>query len=466
MLKITFLTGEYPPMQGGIADHTAYLAKYIAPLGIESAILISRRWQETKQALNDERQPETTATDPLADSPGRPLVYWPIPNWGWRCWPAIVYFLKGRQPDILHIQYQAAAFDLGGWINWLPWYLKKRGLKTRLVTTFHDLRAPYIFPKAGPFRQKSILALARHSHAVICTNRQDLQTLQTHFSTFRPRPEQVNSYQSTKPKTQSPKPVLSCILSLTKGVVEGSKTQDSQSKIQNPKSKIQNPLLVPLGSNVEPQPPPDFDRAAWRKKYRATTDTLLLAYFGFLNESKGGEELIEALALLRQHGLEAHLLLIGGDVGHADPTNIAYAQRVQDLIDRHALADFVHRTGYTDLAQVSANLLAADVVVMPYRDGVSFRRTTLIAALRHSCPVVSTMPPNPTLIPEIRPGENMLLAPPGDAPALAQAIAPLARDSALRQKLAVGARQLGDLFDWEKIAAETVELYRVVTGNS
>jgi len=184
-----------------------------------------------------------------------------------------------------------------------------------------------------------------------------------------------------------------------------------------------------------------------------------------MNQSKGGEELIEALALLRQQGIDAHLLLIGGDVGHADPTNVAYAQKVQALIDRHHLTKVVHRTGYVELPEVSAGLLAADVVVMPYRDGVSFRRTTLIAALRHGCPVVSTTPTDMSLVPEIKTGDNMLLASPNDASALAQTIAPLAEDAALRQKLSNGARQLGGLFEWDKIAQQTADCYQVLNKN-
>jgi glycosyltransferase involved in cell wall biosynthesis len=404
-------------MQGGIADHIAYLANHMAPLDVDSSILISRRWQEANQIEADK------FVSPSPDDPTflPPHIYPIAPNWGWRCWPAITKFLTTHQPDVLHIQYQAAAFDLGGWVNWLPWYLKKRGCKTRLVTTFHDLRIPYIFPKAGPFRRKSILALAHHSDAVICTNREDL----------------IQLTMSNEQLATSKSP---------------------------PSAKLQSPILtlIPLGSNVEPQPPANFERAIWRAKYQTQADTLLLAYFGFLNDSKGGEELIETLALLRQQGINAHLLLIGGDVGHADPTNIAYAQRVQALIDRHALANFVHRTGYVELPEVSANLLAADAVVMPYRDGVSFRRTTLIAALRHGCPVISTTPADPNLIPEIHPGENMLLAPPHNAAGLAQTIAPLAGNTALREKLSQGAKQLGNLFEWDKIARETVELYRLV----
>lgn len=407
-MKVVFLTGEYPPMQGGIADHTAYLSQHLAALGLESSILISQRWQDVQT------------------SEVSPHVFASLPNWGWRCWPGVASFLKTYQPAILHIQYQAAAFGLGGWVNWLPWFLKRRSTATRIVTTFHDLRIPYIFPKAGAFRWKSMLALARYSDAVICTNREDLKQL-----------SMINNQLSMVNDQISP---------------------------SLPRSSAPLLTLIPLGSNVEPQPPANFERAAWRKKYHADEKTLLLAYFGFLNESKGGEELIETLALLRQQGLDARLLLIGGEVGHADPTNVAYAQKVQAVIDRHHLADFVYRTGYTGLPEVSANLLAVDAIVMPYRDGVSFRRTTLIAALRHGCPVVSTLPADPRLIPEIRSGENMLLVPPGNAPALAQAVAQLANDPALRQKLALGSKQLGDLFEWSKIAQDTAALYRRLSG--
>jgi glycosyltransferase involved in cell wall biosynthesis len=395
-MDITFLTGEYPPMQGGIADHTYYLAQHLASLGVNSAILISRRWEHLEDTSN------------RSDTP----VYPVIQKWNWRCWPAVDDHLTRHHPDVLHIQYQAAAFDLGGWVNWLPWYLRRKKSNTKIVTTFHDLRVPYVFPKAGRLRWQSVLALARHSHAVICTNQEDMHRLSQISRAWFPGPHLTH---------------------------------------------------IPLGSNVEPRPPADFDRTAWRAAYGVNHETLLLAYFGFLNESKGAEELIEAIARLKQQGIDTHLLLIGGDIGHADPSNVAYAQKVERLIRELGLSEVIHRTGYVLGAEVSANLLAADAVVMPYRDGLSFRRTTLISAFRHGCPVVSTYPTTPSFYPEIQPGENILLSEPHNAVSLTTTIAQLHKTPGLKQTLSAGAQQLGNMFEWNEIAGQTAALYQTLS---
>ena len=123
----------------------------------------------------------------------------------------------------------------------------------------------------------------------------------------------------------------------------------------------------------------------------------------------------------------------------------------------------MHRTGYVTEVEVSANLMAADAVVMPYRDGVSFRRTTLIAALRHGCPVISTLPHDFSYFPEIQPGENMLLGPPHDSKALAQTIAQIHYDPDLYKKLSAGAKSLGSLFEWSEIAGQTAALYQTLS---
>jgi glycosyltransferase involved in cell wall biosynthesis len=386
-MKLCFLTGEYPPMQGGVADHTQHLAHHLSDMGVQVSILTSTRAKGPPIQQGD----SSVDVNPM------------ITGWDFGCWRQIIRFLAERRPDVLHIQYQAAAYDLIGWVNWLPWWLRWHIAKPHTVVTFHDLRVPYLFAKAGRLRQWSILALARHADAVITTNEEDEGTLRQH-----PWATHVHR--------------------------------------------------IPLGSNIEPQPPAGYDRQAWRQGMGIANDQLLLAYFGFLNQSKGGEELILVLDRLVQRGYDTHLMMIGGQVGDVDPTNQAYAEQVRTLIRARGLDNRVRWTGHISPSQVSANLLASDAVVMPYRDGVSFRRTTFIAALRHGCPVVTTQPAIP--LPDLRPGENVLLAPVGDVETLADVTAALADDPTLRATLSAGASALGRRFDWSQIAQQTRQVYR------
>lgn len=387
MTRVIFLTGEYPPMQGGIADYTAQLAHHLRSEGVEPAILISQKF------------PAAAETDVP--------VFSALSGWGWRSWGEIRRWLARNSPDVLHIQYQAAAFDLKGWMNWLPWYLRRLSHHPKIVTTFHDLRIPYLFPKAGKLRWQSVLALAKYSDAVICTNAEDAATLRA-----QPWGTHVHT--------------------------------------------------IPLGNNVPVAPPADFDRSAWRATLGVNPESLVMAYFGFLNESKGGEDLIAVLDALVRQNVDARLLMIGGDIGDSDPTNAAYARRVRQKIAAHGLTERIITTGFVPLTEVSAHLLAADVAVMPYRDGVSFRRTTLLAVLAHGLPIVSTVPRFP--LPQIADGENMLLAPAGDVPALTDAVLRLAKSSALRVRLSAGAKALADTFDWAEIARQTAALYRQLEG--
>ncbi len=388
MTTVTFLCGEYPPMQGGIADYTARLAAHLRPLNVAARVLISRKYPVDAPSAPD----------------GTP-VHAALSGWGRRSWGEIRRWLAQNPTDALHIQYQAAAFDLEGWVNWLPWFLRRFPRRPKIITTFHDLRIPYLFPKAGAWRWRAVLALAKFSDAVICTNAGDAATLRR--------------------------------------FPWGARVSE-----------------IPLGNNVPVAPPPDFNRAAWRRKLGLTDESLALAYFGFLNESKGGEDLIAVLEALVRQGQDARLLMIGGDVGDSDPANAAYARRVRETIAARGLAARIIPTGYVPLPEVSAHLLAADVAVLPYRDGVSFRRTTLLAVLAHGLPVVSTVPA--VDLPQIVDGANMLLTAAGDVRGLTAAVGRVAENADLRLRLQSGARELGAAFSWTAIAADTAALYRRV----
>jgi glycosyltransferase involved in cell wall biosynthesis len=121
-------------------------------------------------------------------------------------------------------------------------------------------------------------------------------------------------------------------------------------------------------------------------------------------------------------------------------------------------------TGFLPRAEVSAAFLAADLAVLPYRDGASFRRGSLMAVLAHGLPVVTTHPrrvpaPPGADVPRLEDGVNARLVPPDDPQALADAVAELIADAALRRRLGEGACELARAFTWDRIAAQTRAVY-------
>lgn len=376
--RILLVTGEYPPMEGGVADFTAILARHMAMQGAEVGVLTS---------TNGRPRNHRWAT----------LFPW-IRTWNtWNLWQALRAIERAFGPEIINIQYQTAAFGMHPSINWMP-----RLTRVPCVATFHDLKVPYLFPKAGSLRQWVNRELARTCQAIIVTNMEDWAA-----------------------------------------------TEEWPG--------IRRKAFIPIGSNVSPEYPPGYDRALWRSQYGLSERALVLGYFGFLNASKGGENLIASLAALVRAGYDAYLLMIGGTVGASDATNIAYLARIREAIIGYGLFSRVIWTGYLSNQGVSAAFGIVDICVLPYQDGVSFRRGSLMAALAHGLPIVSTYPRVP--IPELVHGENIYLVPPGEVNPLAEAIIRLADNPALCARLRQGAQALARRFQWEDIAQRTLQLY-------
>ncbi len=387
-MRVLMVTGEFPPMQGGVGDYTAHLCRALVPLGVEVEVATTRLQKA-----------------PLPEDEGEPYaVHRAVATWGWTSWQALTRLAQERGADLVHIQYQAAAYRLHPAINLLPWWLRLRRKDLPCVVTFHDLRVPYLFPKAGPARWWAVLALASGARAVIVTNQEDADRLARSCRTPR--------------------------------------------------------FQVPLGPNLEP---PE-DLAPRPHPPEAGERPFLLCHFGFLNASKGLQDLVEALAILRARGTPRPfaLRIVGGTVGDSDPTNVAFRAHLQTRIADLGLEEAVSWTGFLPPREASASLMEGDLCVLPYRDGASFRRGTLLAALVHSLPVLTTEPTTP--IPQLRHGENVWLVPRQDPEALAEAIVHLAADPDLRARLARGARELGRTFQWTQIAQDTKEVYHAVLG--
>jgi glycosyltransferase involved in cell wall biosynthesis len=354
---LLFVTGEYPPDVGGVGDYTAHLRSALEGLGWRSEVLTRRQVRR------------------------------------WDARSLIALARATPRQGIVHIEYQAGAFDLLGDVCLMPSLLRAANSSVRVVTTFHDVRVPYLFPKAGALRAAAVRLLARTSDAVVAASAADLRVL---------------------------------------GGPTGRHYQ------------------VPIGSNLACDPPPGYLRSAFRAALGLTEDALLVAYFGLLNASKGLPLLLHTFERVVAVRPDARLLLLGGGVGASDPTDRQTAAGLRQSLA--ALGDRVIRTGWLEPAKVSAHLLAADIALLPYADGASARRGSLLACATHGLPIVSTAPAAPEVASAIEVSQP-------SAEALANAVLGLAVDSARRDGFASAARALADAVAWPRIAADHVAIY-------
>jgi glycosyltransferase involved in cell wall biosynthesis len=366
-------------MRGGVGAYTALLAQHLRAAGQEIFLFSTREAQSSNLTLQNN-----------------------LSGWGPASLGAVRAWSKQFRVDVINLQFQTAAYAMSPWIHFLPDVVRA----TPVITTFHDLRFPYLFPKAGRLRNWIVLHLAQVSAGAIVTNHEDFAAL-------------------------------------------------------HPISRRQ---LIPIGSNITQLLPTDFDASGWRQRAGAQPGDLLLAYFGLVNRSKGVDDLLRCLAILRSEHVPARLVIIGGTAGSSDPTNQTYLNEIEQMIRALDLERHIHRTGYLENeAEVAAYLRASDAVILPFQDGASYRRGSLMAAIHYGCPIITTEPSVP--IPAFVQGENLLLVPPGAPHRLAEAVRQLHASPSLGQKLRQGAAHLSTTFHWPQIASDYIHFFQRVLGD-
>jgi glycosyltransferase involved in cell wall biosynthesis len=399
--RICLVSGEYPPAQGGVGDYTACLAAEFARQGHEVLVATSRRIPAT--------------------AGGNVFVYPLVERWTATALPVLRAFLHQVRPDVVHVQYQPAAFGMEWAVCLLPamlrrmdWHPQARaagsplgrplaGPRPLVAVTCHDLRVPWLFAKAGPLRELPPWLMRRTSDAVIAVAAEDLAML-------RARGEAARA------------------------------------------------VHIPIGSNIAEAPPPGYRREGWRASHGVGPDEQLIGFFGFANASKGLDTWWQALDALHHAGRPVRPVLIGGTAGDSDATNAGQVRALEQWRSSSAAGRRAIVTGFLPPAEVSAWLLACDACALPFRDGASLRRGSLLAALLHGVPVVTTFPPEVETA--LEPGRHVLCVPPGDAGALAGALARLLDDPELRERLAQASRALAGQYTWSAIATQHLRLYQ------
>jgi glycosyltransferase involved in cell wall biosynthesis len=218
--------------------------------------------------------------------------------------------------------------------------------------------------------------------------------------------------------------------------------QDDLQTFTNLHLVIPDRTIIIRGSGV------DLQRFSPRPSHPDEPPTPIVLFASRLMREKGIGEFVEAVRLLKRRQVKAVFQVAGSP----DPGNHS-SLSPEDLKSwqEEGLVDLL---GHVD--EVDDLIAHASLVVLPsYREGTP---RILLEAAAMGKPIVATDVPG--CREAVVHGENGLLVPVRDAPALADAIETLLKDSALRAKMGEnGRRKMVREFDCEDVAWRTGQVY-------
>lgn len=191
---------------------------------------------------------------------------------------------------------------------------------------------------------------------------------------------------------------------------------------------------LPIGSNL---PDSRAEREEEKRRLGAAEGSLVLATVGRDHQSWLGDYVVEAANSIAATGRPVVLLNLGATAPALDGLDPGVS---------------VELPGFLEDRDLARKLAASDVYLAPLIDGISTRRSAVMAALQNAAPVVATRGPltDPVFI---EADGALALAPVGDREEFAAAAVRLAGDPERRASTGAAARELYERhFAWPVIA--------------
>ncbi len=191
--------------------------------------------------------------------------------------------------------------------------------------------------------------------------------------------------------------------------------------------------VIPVGSSI---------RTAGVKGDR---DLNCIVYFGLFRPNKGIEDVFALASLIKTKGLQLYVRMIGKPF----PVGSAYSR------DLYRQSEELPIQWDRDLAEdeIAGLLARSGMAYMPFPDGASGRRTSLLALLANG---VATITSRGTHTPDSLERSVLFAQNPEEALCLAEK---MRKDNDLRMRLSENGRAYAEMFSWDAIAAKHVQLY-------
>ena len=206
--------------------------------------------------------------------------------------------------------------------------------------------------------------------------------------------------------------------------------------------------LVPSPSNMPRVPVPEGHAERWRLAHGLQAGTKIIAHFCTLSAAKQMPWVLQAWRQCHLAGAPVALVLIGG--GEAVEVSVELKPWLKPL-------------GHLPSVEVSAALQAADVLALPFVDGVSERRASFMAGLQHGCAVATTIGHNTG---RSLGGAGFFAAAPADQPdQFAAQVSRLLADAGERRRLSLsGMAAYESRYGWPRVEEILAARLRRVRG--
>jgi D-inositol-3-phosphate glycosyltransferase len=184
-------------------------------------------------------------------------------------------------------------------------------------------------------------------------------------------------------------------------------------------------------------------------------DGQYVLFVGRLEALKGTDVLIDAISILAGQGSKARLLIAGGNLDGDE------AQRLRSLVQAKHLTETVRFLGPVDQHDLPYYYSAADLCAMP-----SFYESfgmVAIEAMACGAPVVASRAGGLQFT--VRDEQTGFLVPPGESAPLAEAIATLLSDRALRTRMGLAAHEVAKAYSWDEVSRSILSIYLESNGH-
>lgn len=402
-MRLLVISGAFPPMRVGEADHALQLCWQLAERGHDVHVLT------TKGCLNPEG----------ANFSVHPIM----PSWKWPDLPKLMRFLARCSPDGVILMYIGIIYNDHPMMTFAPTLSKIILPSVPFVTQFENIQGAYL-------HGASLGARCVRKAIALCVG---AKRVDYSFGTLLSDSDRIIVLSGVH---------LAKLAKLAPGIEQKS-------------------VMIPVPPLMRVSPDDGgLARARGRELLKVEPDDFVIVYFGRIYPQKGIETLLRAFHIVSSKRRNIHLVLVGGGIDRHDSHHFrsSYPGEMTQLALELGIAQMVTWTGEFDWNSElpSLYLRASDLCVLPFNSGVMLNNSSFAMTASYGLPIITTR--GEALEASFVHEENVYLCAPQKPDELAMAIELLIDQPHFRKRLADGALQLAqEWFSWERAIKRTIE---------